>query len=295
MYSITCSIESVFLYRFIWLKEMRKSFTLLFLCKFLLSTGNVVKNGNFQSGDLLPWRCHGDCLCHTSQRYLGDLCWTLSPQLKVCLAVTDRTETWNGPRQSLSSSSLTSQPGLYTLTFSIKVTEEVEGKWKLHLINGVEEQFVSLFSGLFSPSDWRNFTVIVDIDDIVTQVELVEILFEGSPASSDFYLDNISLQETEDDSWKEEANDRIEKFRKNNVEINFLDTDGTQLTVEVTQTSHLFPFGQAVDSPDIARCYDMDRDDNYCSYVKNNFNMITDTYRYRAEELNTRKCNECSG
>ena len=200
--------------------------------------------------------------------------------MNACLAVTDRTETWNGPRQSLTSSSLTSQPGLYTLTFSIKVTEEVEGKWKLHLISGGEEQFVSLFSDLFSPSDWRNFTVSVDIDDIVTQAELVEIIFEGSPASSDFYLDNISLQETDDDSWKEEANDRIEKFRKSNVEINFLDTDSTQLTVEVTQTSHLFPFGQAVDSPDIARCYDMDHDDNYCSYVKNNFNMITHTYRY---------------
>ena len=61
---------------------MRKSFTvtvLLFLCNALLSAGNVVINGDFQSGDLSPWRCHGDCLCDTSQRYLGDLCLTLSP------------------------------------------------------------------------------------------------------------------------------------------------------------------------------------------------------------------------
>ena len=51
------------------------------------------------------------------------------------------------------------------------------------------------------------------------------------------------------------------------------------MTVEVIQTSHLFPFGQAVDSPVIASCYDRKQDDNYCSYVKNNFNMITDTFR----------------
>ena len=112
--------------------------------------------------------------------------------------MTDRTETWNGPRQSLTSSSLTSQPGLYTLTFSIKVTEEVEGKWKLHLISGGEEQFVSLFSDLFSPSDWRNFTVSVDIDDIVTQAELVEIIFEGSLATSDFYLAHLIQMKAKD-------------------------------------------------------------------------------------------------
>ena len=195
----------------------------------------------------------------------------------VCLVVTDRSEDWNGPRQSLPPSSLRS--GQYKLTFSIKVTGQILGKWKLDVTRGEEDQFVSLFSEHISPSDWRNFTVGVDINDIVAQAESIDILFEGSPATSNFYLDNISLQETDDGTWRDEANDRIEELRKNNVELNFLDTDGTQMTVEVTQTSHLFPFGQAVDSRVIASCYDTEQDDNYCSYVKNNFNMITDTYR----------------
>ena len=84
----------------------------------------------------------------------------------------------------------------------------------------------------------------------------------------------------------EQRTSRLEKLRKRRVEFNFLDIDASELTVEVEQTSHLFPFGQAVDSDIIASCYDADQDDNYCSYARDNFNMITDTYRLAITRTN---------
>ena len=46
----------------------------------------------------------------------------------------------------------------------------------------------------------------------------------------------------------EEANARIEEIRKSNVEFTFLDVEATELSIEVEQLSHSFPFGKAVSS-----------------------------------------------
>ena len=155
-------------------------------------------------------------------------------------------------------------------------------------MKGEDEEFFSLFSEEMSSPDWQNYTLTVDIPDSVTTADLVELLFEGSPAQANFELDNISLTAGDGDdlTWQDEANQRIEKLRKRKVEFNFLDIEARELTVEVEQTSHLFLFGQAVDSDLIASCYDSGRDENYCNYVRNNFNIITDTYRLdKAEQL----------
>ena len=82
-------------------------------------------------------------------------------------------------------------------------------------------------------------------------------------------------------SWKEEANDRIEQLRKRNVIFNFLDTDASKLVLDVVQTSHSFPFGQAVNSEHIAGCRISDKDDEVCDFVKQNFNWVVDTFRMK--------------
>ena len=79
----------------------------------------------------------------------------------------------------------------------------------------------------------------------------------------------------------DDANARIEEIRKSNVEFNFLDVEATELSIEVEQLSHSFPFGQAVTSISLAGCYSAGEDDNYCSYVQNNFNWLVDTYRMK--------------
>ena len=71
----------------------------------------------------------------------------------------------------------------------------------------------------------------------------------------------------------------IEEIRKSKVELNFLNVEATELSIEVEQLSHSFPFGQAVTSKTLAACYSAGEDDNYCSYVRDNFNWLVDTYR----------------
>ena len=48
-------------------------------CLFCVSTtlGNIVINGGFDSGELPPWRCHGDCQCDSSARHLGTTVWSV--------------------------------------------------------------------------------------------------------------------------------------------------------------------------------------------------------------------------
>ena len=88
-----------------------------------------------------------------------------------------------------------------------------------------------------------------------------------------------------------EANARIEEIRKSQVEFNFLDVEATQLSLEVEQLSHSFPFGQAVVSTNIAACHLAGEEDNYCSFVSNNFNWLVDTYRSElSSPLNTQFC-----
>ena len=84
-----------------------------------------------------------------------------------------------------------------------------------------------------------------------------------------------------DDSWVAAANARIEEIRKSQVEFNFLDVEATELSIEVEQLSHSFPFGQAVMSSNIAGCQEAGENDNYCSYVGQNFNWLVDTYRMK--------------
>ena len=84
-----------------------------------------------------------------------------------------------------------------------------------------------------------------------------------------------------DDSWVADANARIEELRKSKVEFNFLNVEATELSIEVEQLSHSFPFGQAVVSSNIAGCEEAGENDNYCSYVGENFNWLVDTYRMK--------------
>ena len=73
----------------------------------------------------------------------------------------------------------------------------------------------------------------------------------------------------------------LSSFRKKEVKFDFDDVETQDVSLEVEQISHLFPFGQAVYSPELANCHDQDSSSNYCEYVSQNFNWIVDTYRMK--------------
>ena len=130
--------------------------------------------------------------------------------------------------------------------------------------------------------EWETYQSLVNIEELVTTADSVDLYFEGGPVSTDFSLDSVSLREYRaDQSWKNEANQRIETLRKREVNFEFVDIDATTLSLDIQQTQHLFPFGQAVKSSIIADCFDQQSDDNYCNFVSQNFNWMVDTYRMK--------------
>ena len=86
----------------------------------------------------------------------------------------------------------------------------------------------------------------------------------------------------EEGNWVEEANQRIDKLRKSNITFHFnfdSSINMNDLSLEFEQKTHKFPFGTAVVSTRIAECFDSNQDDNYCSFVRDNFNWMVDSYR----------------
>ena len=84
------------------------------------------------------------------------------------------------------------------------------------------------------------------------------------------------------ESWEHEANERIENLRKRNVTIYFENGssgDGNEITLEIQQKNHLFPFGTAVKSHWIADCLDENYNDGYCTFVNENYNWLVANYQ----------------
>ena len=84
-----------------------------------------------------------------------------------------------------------------------------------------------------------------------------------------------------DGSWRNEADIRIEEKRKRNINMNFVNTDTSDLTINYQQLNHQFPFGHAVISDRISDCQVGNQEwTEYCDHVANNYNWVVDTYRY---------------
>ena len=179
---------------------------LLLLLSVLGAEANILHNGDFQSGSVAPWRCVG-CHCDSSDKYLGrtsDFHIELkSPDIfkktkfSRFLAVRERTASWAGPRQSLESEIFVTEPFLYQLNFSLQADREEEARLGviLHVVRGQEERFMSLFSEEISTSDWTDWSVGVNINNLVVGADSIEIYFEAKPQTVNFNLDNVVLEE----------------------------------------------------------------------------------------------------
>ena len=111
--------------------------------------------------------------------------------------VTERSATWAGPRQSLEPDIFVTEPFLYQLNFSLQVDpgEGLELGVILHVVRGEEERFMSLFSEEISSPDWTDWSVGVNINNMVVAADSIEIYFEAKPQTVNFNLDNIVMEE----------------------------------------------------------------------------------------------------
>jgi len=130
---------------------------------------------------------------------------------------------------------------------------------------------------------WNGYFHFINLPREVVGSREVKLYLEVTP-EADFDMDDIFLQVVDAGNWESEANERIDRLRKRDVTIEVI-VEGTDnpsdLTLEVEQTEHFFPFGTAVKSDKIAACWDSKEDTPYCSFVRENFNWMVDSYRMK--------------
>ena len=95
------------------------------------SLGNIIENGDFETGEILPWTCK-QAHCETSQKFL---------------TLTKRTENWSGPHQLLNQDNfMTASDLIVTFGFDLQSNEMITANWKMKIIQGDETKYFSILT-----------------------------------------------------------------------------------------------------------------------------------------------------
>ena len=167
-------------------------------------------------------------------------------------------------------------------------TEDItEWIWKIAVDSGSEIRYFDLLHGKASASaGWTEFATFVTLPAWVRGAASIDLYLEAFPETTSFLVDDVALYEEDTSGWEEEANERIEQIRKSDLRVTFVMESGgsvDDLQLEVNQKSHQFGFGSAVQSLEISRCQDGE-ESSYCTFAKENFNFMSDTYRMKWKE-----------
>ncbi len=102
----------------------------------------------------------------------------------------------------------------------------------------------------------------LDVNGTLTQLDLY---FEGPAVGVSYYLDDVNIIEMGD--WKEDADARIEQYRKRDAKITIVNKLGLPIEgveVDINQVKHRFAFGSAIST------YQMSNTD-YLNFFKDHF------------------------
>ena len=90
------------------------------------------------------------------------------------------------------------------------------------------------FSNDFVNQNWENTFDYLTLPDSIINAEEIEFYLEVIPGSAEYNLDNVTLEIVNEETWEQEANERIEILRKRNVTI-YLDSNPYLFTDDLTQ------------------------------------------------------------
>ncbi|ELT91832.1 hypothetical protein CAPTEDRAFT_194144 [Capitella teleta] len=183
-----------------------------------------------------------------------------------------RVNTYSSVRQNVV---LPSPGGTFYYNVRLKILNEMVEEFPMgHTL----ELTVSYVSGVENTRLLIAQVPRVRVSDGWVQVGADFRLPDGDHAGIEYLLDSVSLKKfnTTDDSVAEQ-NARIDKIRKGDLEMLIITPDGTdhnQVTIELEQVKHAFPFGIAVEGN---RLWNDDEAVNteYRNYVFDNFNWVT--------------------
>ena len=238
-------------------------------------TGNVLENGDFETG-MNPWICNG---CR------GSVGAPSQSGLNSFLA-DERQARWAGPHQVLNTNVIDSLSKL-NLAFNYSIYSEddlSEYIWKITVTKDKETKYFDLHHGSVSAANWKTTFTYITFPEFVREAQHIELYLEAFPETASIIIDDVFLYDEDASDWVTDANERIEQIRKKNFNIAFVvgNESSEEITLEVTKKTHDFAFGLAVRSIQISQC--LGADTPYCSFAKENFNYMTDTYRMKWPE-----------
>jgi endo-1,4-beta-xylanase len=178
---------------------------------------------------------------------------------------TGRTQTWNSILQSMNGKML---PGnTYLITGWMKV-------------EGVSSSGINVTVAKDDDSGtnytWVGWTTVYDNNwtylsgaytvNVTGTLTNIAVYFEGPDPNVNFYVDDVNVVELGDD-WKEEANARIEQYRKRDASITVVNPSGypvRDVNVQINQIKHKFAFGSCINSNVLSNV-------NYANFFKNHY------------------------
>ena len=240
----------------------------------------LIQNGGFE----LNGGGGGPGLDHWHKRacQLSAEQWDVGAGARSC-HVSGREAAWAGPEQVLDLALLAGNTAA-ALSYAIKLHsgESFQHAWTLQLTKASGEvSYVHLTDQLVTAEQgWVEVAVEVDLPQFDGMTE-ARLYLEGTPVAAEPLVDSVSLvvggEATTADpgDWRDQADQRIRELRQRELTVVVEGAaDQQELTLELTQVRHRFPFGTALNGKKIKACVDSGEDDAYCSFARDNFNFV---------------------
>jgi endo-1,4-beta-xylanase len=178
----------------------------------------------------------------------------------------NRTATWNGLAQSLLTKLESGKS--YNISAWVMLENSLTGSEPVRVTfmktddSGTSYSWAGSVMGINGV--WTRLTGSYTLT-VSGSLAALNMYFEGPSVDVNYYLDDVEVAEAGD--WKADANDRIEKIRKQTATILVLDPLGNPVEnvgVQIEQLRHSFAFGSCLN-------YRILTDPNYANFFKNTF------------------------
>jgi len=150
----------------------------------LPGSAQIVKNGDFETGEKDPWICRG-CQGHM---------WGVGHESANSFYADHRTEDWHGPAQFLTPAEFDSLDSLaVTFMLSLMPDQDMEVTWKL-MCNQDGKHTETLYKGSFSANQWKSIEQNIVLSEYCKGASQIQLFTEGLPVTASFRIDDISIQ-----------------------------------------------------------------------------------------------------
>ncbi len=200
---------------------------------------NLLTNPGFEYGNTSGWTDWGcDLSASTAQVFTGSYSGYAY----------NRGESWQGFVQSLLG--VMEDGKTYSISGWVRLQNASSDNIGITIqqtdSSGTNYHSVSSLTGY--NDQWVQLTGFFTLD-VNGSLSALNVYYEKPAASVNFYLDDAEVVEQSGSDWETDANDRIEQYRKRDVQITVVSPTGQSVpdvNVQIRQTKHHFAFGTCI-------------------------------------------------